>query len=112
MLLNHRLTGTHALCGEGFNEFVLQFLPWSTLCDSQSLCVQELPQEAKRFARIDKGWTKMMKRAFDTRNVLQVQTATVLLSLFVRCHVFGDFVIPRFYCFVFGPFRSTFNSLI
>jgi dynein heavy chain len=34
--------------------------------------MQELPQEAKRFARIDKGWTKMMKRAFDTRNVLQV----------------------------------------
>ena len=33
---------------------------------------QELPQEAKRYSRIDKGWTKMMKRAFDTRNVLQV----------------------------------------
>ncbi len=33
---------------------------------------QELPQEAKRFQRIDKGWTKMMKRAYDTRNVLQV----------------------------------------
>ena len=33
---------------------------------------QELPQEAKRFSRIDKGWTKMMKKAFDTRNVLQV----------------------------------------
>ena len=32
---------------------------------------KELPQEAKRFARIDKGWTKMMKRAYDTRNVLQ-----------------------------------------
>ena len=32
---------------------------------------KELPQEAKRFARIDKSWTKMMKRAFDTRNVLQ-----------------------------------------
>ncbi|XP_055889445.1 dynein axonemal heavy chain 8-like isoform X4 [Biomphalaria glabrata] len=38
---------------------------------SNSLAVRELPQEAKRFARIDKGWTKMMKRAFDTRNVLQ-----------------------------------------
>ncbi|XP_074662754.1 uncharacterized protein LOC141915202 [Tubulanus polymorphus] len=32
---------------------------------------KELPQEAKRFSRIDKGWTKMMKRAYDTRNVLQ-----------------------------------------
>ncbi|ESO89151.1 hypothetical protein LOTGIDRAFT_229063 [Lottia gigantea] len=38
---------------------------------SNSLAVKELPQEAKRFSRIDKGWTKMMKRAFDTRNVLQ-----------------------------------------
>lgn len=38
---------------------------------SNSVAVRELPQEAKRFARIDKGWTKMMKRAFDTRNVLQ-----------------------------------------
>ncbi|XP_076466964.1 uncharacterized protein LOC143298129 [Babylonia areolata] len=38
---------------------------------SNAVAVRELPQEAKRFARIDKGWTKMMKRAFDTRNVLQ-----------------------------------------
>ncbi|BFZ10052.1 hypothetical protein BsWGS_13093 [Bradybaena similaris] len=38
---------------------------------SNSLAIKELPQEAKRFSRIDKGWTKMMKRAFDTRNVLQ-----------------------------------------
>ncbi|GFN75495.1 dynein beta chain, ciliary [Plakobranchus ocellatus] len=38
---------------------------------SNSLAVRELPQEAKRYSRIDKGWTKMMKRAFDTRNVLQ-----------------------------------------
>ncbi|KAK6187606.1 hypothetical protein SNE40_005595 [Patella caerulea] len=38
---------------------------------SNSLAVKELPQEAKRFARNDKTWTKMMKRAFDTRNVLQ-----------------------------------------
>ena len=57
---------------------------WSTLCDSQSLCVQELPQEAKRFARIDKGWTKMMKRAFDTRNVLQVQICICMMP-----HVWG-----------------------
>ena len=33
---------------------------------------QELPQEAKRFQRIDKGWIKMMKRAYDSKNVLQV----------------------------------------
>ncbi|XP_053397319.1 dynein axonemal heavy chain 5-like isoform X6 [Mercenaria mercenaria] len=38
---------------------------------SNQVAVRELPQEAKRFARIDKSWTKMMKRAFDTRNVLQ-----------------------------------------
>jgi len=34
---------------------------------------KELPQEAKKFNRIDKGWVKMMKRAYDTRNVLQVR---------------------------------------
>ncbi|KAL5009692.1 hypothetical protein ScPMuIL_011997 [Solemya velum] len=38
---------------------------------SNSYAAKELPQEAKRFVRIDKGWAKMMKRAFDTRNVLQ-----------------------------------------
>ncbi|XP_060567478.1 dynein axonemal heavy chain 5-like [Ruditapes philippinarum] len=38
---------------------------------SNQVAARELPQEAKRFARIDKSWTKMMKRAFDTRNVLQ-----------------------------------------
>ena len=32
---------------------------------------QDLAQESKRFSRIDKGWTKTMKRAYDTRNVLQ-----------------------------------------
>lgn len=42
---------------------------------------QELPQEAKRFARIDKGWTKMMKRAFDTRNVLQVESFMICVEL-------------------------------
>ena len=57
---------------------------------------QELPQEAKRFTRIDKGWTKMMKRAYDTRNVLQVRVAGLLLFRTVyaylvfssSCHVF------------------------
>ena len=34
---------------------------------------KDLPQEAKRFNRIDKSWTKIMKRAYDTRNVLQVR---------------------------------------
>ena len=33
--------------------------------------LQELTQEAKRFARLDKGWTKMMKGHYETRNVLQ-----------------------------------------
>ncbi|KAJ8314952.1 hypothetical protein KUTeg_007102 [Tegillarca granosa] len=37
---------------------------------SNSVAARELPQEAKRFARTDKSWTKMMKRAFDARNVL------------------------------------------
>lgn len=38
---------------------------------SQEKASKELPQEVKRFARIDKGWTKMMKRAAETRSVLQ-----------------------------------------
>ncbi|XP_077977225.1 dynein axonemal heavy chain 8-like isoform X3 [Glandiceps talaboti] len=38
---------------------------------SISATAKELPQEAKRFSRIDKSWTKIMKRAYDTRNVLQ-----------------------------------------
>ncbi|XP_071504103.1 dynein axonemal heavy chain 5-like [Diadema antillarum] len=32
---------------------------------------KELPQEAKRFNRIDKSWSKIQRRAYDTRNVLQ-----------------------------------------
>ncbi|XP_033113255.1 dynein heavy chain 5, axonemal-like isoform X2 [Anneissia japonica] len=38
---------------------------------SVPMTAKELPQEAKRFNRIDKSWTKIMKRAYDTRNVLQ-----------------------------------------
>ncbi|XP_070568705.1 dynein axonemal heavy chain 5-like isoform X4 [Ptychodera flava] len=38
---------------------------------SISATAKELPQEAKRFSRIDKSWIKIMKRAYDTRNVLQ-----------------------------------------
>ncbi|OWF37572.1 Dynein heavy chain 5, axonemal [Mizuhopecten yessoensis] len=38
---------------------------------SNSIAAKELPQEAKRFARTDKSWTKLMKRDFETRNVLQ-----------------------------------------
>ena len=33
---------------------------------------QELPQEYNRFARVDKSYMKMMKRAYETKNVLQV----------------------------------------
>ncbi|XP_041355189.1 dynein gamma chain, flagellar outer arm-like isoform X3 [Gigantopelta aegis] len=85
---------------------------------SNSLAVRELPQEAKRFARIDKGWTKMMKRAFDTRNVLQccyggeVPKAVVLRHIFEELEIcFKSLVgyldnkrraFPRFY-FVSDP---------
>lgn len=34
--------------------------------------MQDLPQEYNRFARVDKSYMKMMKRAYETRNVLQV----------------------------------------
>ena len=33
---------------------------------------KDLPQEAKRFASIDKTWTKLMKKSFEIKNVIQV----------------------------------------
>ena len=50
----------------------LMFIVFFTCCSYKPLIFQELPQEAKRFARTDKSWTKLMKRDFETRNVLQV----------------------------------------
>ncbi|XP_066278010.1 uncharacterized protein [Branchiostoma lanceolatum] len=38
---------------------------------SNSAAAKELPQEAKRFIRIDKSWIKLMRKTYDTRNVLQ-----------------------------------------
>lgn len=32
----------------------------------------DLPQEAKRFASIDKTWTKLMKKSYEIKNVIQV----------------------------------------
>ena len=41
------------------------------------LVLQELPQEYARFARVDKSYMKMTKRAHDTKNVLQVTLYTL-----------------------------------
>ncbi|XP_068697910.1 dynein axonemal heavy chain 8-like [Montipora foliosa] len=38
---------------------------------SHSGTAKDLPQEYNRFARVDKSYMKMMKRAYETRNVLQ-----------------------------------------
>ncbi|WAR07684.1 DYHG-like protein [Mya arenaria] len=85
---------------------------------SNQVAAKELPQEAKRFARIDKSWTKMMKRAFDTRNVLQCCYGGEVPKAVLLRHVYEELeicfkslvgyldnkrrVFPRFY-FVSDP---------
>ncbi|KAL4232681.1 hypothetical protein ACF0H5_007369 [Mactra antiquata] len=85
---------------------------------SNQVAARELPQEAKRFARIDKSWTKMMKRAFDTRNVLQCCYGGEVPKAVLLRHVYEELeicfkslvgyldnkrrVFPRFY-FVSDP---------
>ena len=32
---------------------------------------KDLPQEAKRFATIDRAWTKLMKKSYETKNIIQ-----------------------------------------
>ncbi|XP_077973667.1 uncharacterized protein LOC120348568 isoform X2 [Styela clava] len=38
---------------------------------SDHATAKELPQEAKRFSMVDKSYVKLMRRAYDTRNILQ-----------------------------------------
>lgn len=40
---------------------------------SNSITAKDLPQEFARFARVDKSYMKMAKRARETKNVLQVK---------------------------------------
>ncbi|XP_071954985.1 uncharacterized protein [Antedon mediterranea] len=54
---------------------------------------KELPQEAKRFNRIDKSWTKIMKRAYDTRNVLQCTYGGDVPKGVVLRHIFEELEI-------------------
>ncbi|XP_071801693.1 uncharacterized protein [Asterias amurensis] len=54
---------------------------------------KELPQEAKRFNRIDKSWTKIMKRAYDTRNVLQCTYGGEVPKGVVLRHIFEELEI-------------------
>ncbi|MBN3318102.1 DYH6 protein, partial [Atractosteus spatula] len=74
---------------------------------------KELPQEAKRFAKVERTWIKMMHSAYRTRNVLQCCCATevpkevILLrmrkDLEVCCQFLSHFLemkrqaFPRFY---------------
>lgn len=51
-----------------------------TSADVWKFSLQDLPQEAKRFDRLDRSYVKMMKRAFDTKNVLQVALPTASAS--------------------------------
>ncbi|RDD45872.1 Dynein heavy chain 5, axonemal [Trichoplax sp. H2] len=37
----------------------------------QAETIKELPQEARRFNRIDRSWSRLMKQAYEIRNVLQ-----------------------------------------
>ena len=50
---------------------------------SNPITAKELPQEFARFARVDKSYMKMTKRAHDTKNVLQV-TINIPPKLFLN----------------------------
>ncbi|XP_022081686.1 dynein gamma chain, flagellar outer arm-like [Acanthaster planci] len=54
---------------------------------------KDLPQEAKRFNRIDKSWTKIMKRAYDTRNVLQCTYGGEVPKGVVLRHIYEELEI-------------------
>ncbi|XP_052089132.1 uncharacterized protein LOC127725852 isoform X10 [Mytilus californianus] len=61
---------------------------------------RELPQEAKRFTRVDKTWMKLMKKAFDTRNVLQC------------CHGGGEGSKVLHYKIIYDELEICFKSLM
>ncbi|XP_071818739.1 dynein axonemal heavy chain 5-like isoform X4 [Apostichopus japonicus] len=54
---------------------------------------KELPQEAKRFSRLDRSWTKIMKRAYDTRNVLQCTYGGEIPKGVVLRHIYDELEI-------------------
>ena len=54
---------------------------------------KDLPQEAKRFASIDRTWTKLMKKSYETKNVIQVWNV-----LGIELSVSESTIEPHGYC--------------
>ena len=57
---------------------------------SNPITAKELPQEFSRFARVDKSYMKMTKRAHDTKNVLQVAIPSIQ-PFFNRVECFNSY---------------------
>ncbi|XP_048577711.1 dynein axonemal heavy chain 8 isoform X3 [Nematostella vectensis] len=66
---------------------------------SHGATAKELPQEYNRFARVDKSYMKMMKRAYETKNVLQ-------------CCVGGDVPKSQMLKHLFEELEICFKSLM
>ncbi|KAM4694307.1 uncharacterized protein O3C94_004765 [Discoglossus pictus] len=77
---------------------------------SNSAIIKELPREARRFAKVDRSWARMMRSAFNTKNVLQCCCAgDIPKEVFLR-HVYQELEI----CFssltsYLGRMRQTFS---
>ena len=68
---------------------------------------RQMPMEAKKFAKIDKEWTKVMSRAFDTQLVVEC-AANEILRAVSTCNVcMFVFVCVRFVMFVHVTIRVT-----
>lgn len=46
---------------------------------------RQMPMEAKKFAKIDKEWTKVMSRAFDTQLVVECAANEILRAVSICC---------------------------
>ena len=82
---------------------------------SNPVTAKELPQEFARFARVDKSYMKMTKRAHDTKNVLQVRTTNLcFLAQYpdnVRAKFLFSLVSYDFIDFSGGQFNIEMNKM-